>query len=73
MIITLEPENIFDLEFLTFLKELHEALEDDVPHVDRVTSLINIRSVEGRDDVLAAAAVVAEVMHKQAPAAQGTG
>jgi predicted RND superfamily exporter protein len=52
MIITLEPENIFDLEFLTFLKELHEALEDDVPHVDRVTSLINIRSVEGRDDVL---------------------
>jgi hypothetical protein len=27
----------------------------------------------GRDDVLAAAAVVAEVLHELAPAAQGTG
>jgi predicted RND superfamily exporter protein len=52
MMISLEPPNVFDAAFLEYLSEFHTALEDDVPNVERVTSLINIRSVEGRGDDL---------------------
>ena len=52
VMVTVEPPEVFDLEFLSYLRELHEALEEEVPHVYRVTSLINIRSVEGRGDEL---------------------
>ena len=52
IVVALEPPEIFDREFLIYLQELHEALEDGVPYVERLTSLVNIRSVEGRGEEL---------------------
>lgn len=52
VVVALEPPEIFDREFLLYLQELHQALEDGVPYVERLTSLVNIRSVEGRGEEL---------------------
>jgi hydrophobe/amphiphile efflux-3 (HAE3) family protein len=52
VIIAINPSNIFDLEFLKKLKALHEKLEDNVPHIDDITSLINARNTRGEIDEL---------------------
>ena len=52
IMLALEPPEVFDLGFLQDLSALHEALEEEVPHLDRVTSLVNIRSVVGEGDQL---------------------
>ena len=52
IIVAIEREKIFDLEFLPVLKRLHRELEDRVPHLDEVTSLINARNTRGNADVL---------------------
>jgi predicted RND superfamily exporter protein len=52
VLIALEPTNIFDAEFLEYLRTLHEALEEETPHLERLTSLINVRSVVGRGEEL---------------------
>jgi predicted RND superfamily exporter protein len=46
------PKGIFDPDFLLRLKELHNELEDNTPHLDDIISLINARSTEGRGDTL---------------------
>ena len=51
-ILTLHSENLFTRKFLNRLRELHEAIERDVPYVHKVTSLINARSTYGTDDEL---------------------
>ncbi len=50
--ILLEPESVFDLDFLEELVALHRDLEDSVVHLEEVTSLYNVRSVYGRGDEL---------------------
>ncbi|MEM7409838.1 MAG: efflux RND transporter permease subunit [Myxococcota bacterium] len=52
ILLAIEPPEVFDLGFLEELRKIHEALEEEVPHLDRVTSLVNIRAVEGRGDEL---------------------
>jgi len=52
IILALQPARIFDLEFLSTLRELHERLESDLPHLDEVTSLINARATRGSEDEL---------------------
>lgn len=52
VIIGLNPEDIFDRTFLDTLRELHSALEEEVPYVDEVTSLINVEHMRGEDDDL---------------------
>jgi len=44
--------NIFDLDFLTKLKQLHEELRSDVPYLDDITSLINARDTRGEASTL---------------------
>jgi predicted RND superfamily exporter protein len=46
------PPEVFDLGFLQRLRELHEALERDVPYVAEVTSLLNVRNTRGEGDTL---------------------
>ena len=48
----IHPKNVFDLEFLEKLKAFHEDLEEEVPHLDEVQSLINVTSMRGEDDEL---------------------
>ncbi len=50
--ISVETDGLFTLEFLEALRVLHEALEEQVPHIEEVTSLVNVRSTRGEGDEL---------------------
>jgi predicted RND superfamily exporter protein len=50
--LTIAPPEIFDLAFLEKLRAFHEDLEDEVPFLEDVTSLVNVRSTYGRDEEL---------------------
>ncbi len=52
VIIGLKPANVFDVKFISTLKDFHHALEEEVPHVDEITSLVNAEYIYGRDDEL---------------------
>ncbi|UCG05728.1 MAG: MMPL family transporter [Desulfobacterales bacterium] len=52
IIIALKPPNIFDQQFLTKLQTLHEDLEENVPYIDDITSMINARNTRGEADEL---------------------
>ena len=52
IVLALNPDNVFDLAFLEKLKRFHEELEEKLPHLDEVTSLINARSTRGEGDEL---------------------
>lgn len=51
-IIMVKAPAIFTPEFLTKFKALHIELEESVPHLHEVTSLINVRSTRGDGDTL---------------------
>jgi hydrophobe/amphiphile efflux-3 (HAE3) family protein len=52
IILALHPPEIFRFEFLELLRELHEQLEEEVPYLDEVTSLINARATRGLEGEL---------------------
>lgn len=52
IVIAINPPEVFDLKFLNRLRDFHKELEKEVPHVKEVTSLINARSTEGKEDEL---------------------
>ncbi len=52
IILAVDAPEVFDLEFLTKLRALHEDLESNVPHLDDVQSLINARATYGSEDEL---------------------
>jgi hypothetical protein len=52
IIVAIERETVFDPDFLIVLRQLHRDLEDRVPHLDEVTSLINARNTRGNADAL---------------------
>jgi predicted RND superfamily exporter protein len=51
-ILAVDPPEVFDRAFLEKLADLHAAIEDEVPHIEDITSLINVRSTYGRGDEL---------------------
>jgi predicted RND superfamily exporter protein len=52
VIILLKTDDIFELDFLNYLKAFHERLEADVPYLVEIDSLINARQTLGVDDTL---------------------
>ena len=52
VLLAIQSDEIWTLEFLGWLRELHLALEEHVPHADEVTSLINARLTRGEADEL---------------------
>jgi len=52
VIVALQPRDVFDLEFLKTLASLHDALEESVPYIDDITSMINARNTRGKKDEL---------------------
>ncbi|MDX9820047.1 MAG: Fis family transcriptional regulator, partial [Desulfococcus multivorans] len=52
VIVALKPPEVFDRDFLKTLKALHTELEENVPHLDDITSLINARNTRGEGDLL---------------------
>lgn len=52
IMIVVEPDEVFDLATLDRLRAFHEALEDEVPYVREVQSLVNARETRGEADAL---------------------
>ncbi len=52
VIIAIEPPQVFNTDFFTWLKTLHEDIEENVPYLEDVTSMINARNTRGNDDEL---------------------
>ncbi|MBW2712936.1 MAG: Fis family transcriptional regulator, partial [Deltaproteobacteria bacterium] len=52
ILIGIDAPEIFSLEFFEQLRALHEDLENEVPYLDEVTSLINARDTQGNQDEL---------------------
>ena len=52
LVVAAQPAEVFDLEFLANLRDLHRDLEASVPYLDDITSLINARSIRGEGDTL---------------------
>lgn len=52
VIVAARADNIFTPEFFEHLRALTLDLEENVPHVNEVTSLINVRETRGEDDEL---------------------
>ena len=52
IIIAIKTEEVFDHRFLKRLKALHEELEDNVPYIEDINSLINARNTRGESDEL---------------------
>ena len=52
LLVALKPAEIFDLEFLTRLRDMHRDLEAELPHLEAVTSLVNVRETRGVEDGL---------------------
>ena len=52
IMIVVEPDEVFSLPTLERIRDLHEAIEDEVPYVREVQSLVNLRETRGEDDTL---------------------
>ena len=52
VVLALQPPEIFDRGFLGRLKQLHDELEENVPHLDDITSMVNARNTRGEADRL---------------------
>ncbi|MBD3796979.1 MAG: MMPL family transporter [Campylobacterales bacterium] len=52
ILIAIENDKVFSIPFLTKLKSLHKELEDNIPYLDEVTSLVNVRNTRGQGDQL---------------------
>lgn len=63
VLVLIHPSEVFDRDFLTRLREFHQALEDEVPYLEDVTSLVNARNTRGEGDQL-----IVEDLLKKMPA-----
>lgn len=52
IILTIKGDQIFSQPFLQKLKKLHTTLEDKVPHLNDITSMVNARNTRGVTDGL---------------------
>ena len=58
VVIGIEAPEIFDAGFLAKLESFHDQLDEELPHVREITSLINARSTRGEGDVLEVGALL---------------
>ena len=61
IVVMISPENVFDQAFLTKLKAFHEQLEEQVPHLNDITSLVNARLTRGEEGQLLVEDLMAEL------------
>ncbi len=52
LVLAVYSENLFSRDTLVRLTDLHEDLEKSVPHLEDITSLINVRYTHGKGDTL---------------------
>jgi predicted RND superfamily exporter protein len=51
-VVLIRTDEVFDLNVLARLRRLHDAFEEEVPHLEEVTSLVNVRNTYGVGDEL---------------------
>jgi predicted RND superfamily exporter protein len=69
-LVMVEAPEIFDLGFLERLVELHRELEEELPFLEEITSLWNVRSVYGRGDELVVEDLLDEMPETEAELAE---
>ena len=52
LVIAIATPNVFDIDFLDRLRAMHIDIENELPSVEEVSSLINARSTRGEGDRL---------------------
>jgi len=52
IVVAIKTADVFNLDFLTGLRALHRDIEENVPFLDKVTSLVNVRNTRGEGDEL---------------------
>ncbi|MEA3289979.1 MAG: MMPL family transporter, partial [Campylobacterota bacterium] len=52
VLLAIKSDNIFTIDFLTKLNKLHKELENNLPYIEDVNSLINARNTRGTIDSL---------------------
>ncbi|WP_373035382.1 RND family transporter [Sulfurimonas sp.] len=52
IMVVVKTDNIFNFKFLKKFKALHKELENNIPHLNDITSLINARNTRGDGDRL---------------------
>jgi predicted RND superfamily exporter protein len=52
IMLAIRTDDVFDLAFLARLRALHEDIENEVPNLEEVSSLINARNTRGEGDRL---------------------
>ena len=52
IMVVVRSKNIFEPKFLEKLQALHQELENSIPHLNDITSLINARNTRGKGDQL---------------------
>lgn len=52
LVLSIESDNIFSDTFLRKLQTLHNEIEQNIPYVNEVTSMVNVRNTRGEGDVL---------------------
>jgi predicted RND superfamily exporter protein len=52
VIVALQPAKVFEHSFLKTLESLHEDLEENVPYIDDITSMVNARNTRGEGNEL---------------------
>ncbi len=52
IMVIVETKNLFSLETLQKLEKLHKELEENIPHLNDITSLLNARNTRGEGDQL---------------------
>ena len=52
VVVLLRPVQLYDADFLEELTALHDALENELPYLDKITSLVNARHLVGTVDTL---------------------
>jgi predicted RND superfamily exporter protein len=65
LLIAVKTKDIFDLDFLKKLEKLHKRLENELPYIEEVNSLINARNTYGNEDSL-----IVEDLFEALPTAQ---
>ncbi len=65
LIVAIETDDVFRLEFLRKLKALHEELRDSVPLLEEVNSLINARHTYGENDALVVGELLEEIPRRR--------
>jgi len=52
IMVVVRSKDIFEISFLKKLQKLHAELENNIPHLNDITSLLNARNTRGEDDSL---------------------